>query len=295
MNKQNRIVFEKPNIEELRKDYTTVDMHMHSIHSDGINKVNALVRKAKKLGSGIAIIDHNEIKGAIELDNHKSILTIPGIEATSKEGTHLLVYFYNIDDLRKFYKDYVKPNMGSDKMSPLNLTMEELIKGAKKFKSLVIFPHPYSIAFTGVCNYEFPPDRREKIMEMVDGVEVINSENLRKWNVKCALLGFNLDKCIVGGSDGHTLYHMGKVVTYAKCYPDRKSFLNAIKRKKNKVIGREIDMLRKVTVNTFKLKTNLKNYPDIIERNLRYNYRVIDSKTKEIKEKVKDKLGMNGS
>ena len=36
---------------------------------------------------------------------------------------------------------------------------------------------------------------------MVDGVEVINSENLNRWNMKSTVLGFNLSKIITGGSD----------------------------------------------------------------------------------------------
>jgi hypothetical protein len=97
---------------------------------------------------------------------------------------------------------------------------------------------------------------------MVDGVEVINSSNLKKWNLRCALLGFNLDKAITGGSDGHSIKHMGRAVSVADCQPDPRAFLDALKKKQNKVIGKEIDILRKVTSNGLKLRTNLKNYPD---------------------------------
>jgi predicted metal-dependent phosphoesterase TrpH len=138
----NRILFQKPNLKELTKKYTVVDTHFHTVYSDGINKVAAIVNHAKKLGIGIAITDHNAIKGAIEIEKYKGILTIPGIEVTSHEGTHILVYFYTIDDLKLFYKNYVKPHMGYDVMSPISLKMEEIISAAKKFKSVVMFPHP---------------------------------------------------------------------------------------------------------------------------------------------------------
>ena len=125
---------------------------------------------------------------------------------------------------------------------------------------------------------------------MIDGVEVINSGNLKKWNLKCALLGFNLNKSITGGSDGHTLVYLGKVVSYAQCKNTRKAFLDAVRKKQNKVIGKEINMLRKVTSNGRKIKTGLKNYPDLVEKNLKYGYTVINLKSKRLKDNVKRRI-----
>ena len=93
------------------------------------------------------------------------------------------------------------------------------------------------------------------------------------------MLGFNLGKSITGGSDGHSLKHMGKVVCYSNCQPNRKAFLDAVKQKENKVIGKEIDILRKVTSSSFKLKTNFKNYPDLVEKNLRPGMKTDDVNT----------------
>ena len=63
---------------------------------------------------------------------------------------------------------------------------------------------------------------------------------------------------------------MGKVVTYAECLPERHAFLDTVKEKKNKVIGKEIALLRKMTSNGYKLKSNMKNYSDLMEKNLKY-------------------------
>jgi hypothetical protein len=52
-------------------------------------------------------------------------------------------------------------------------------------------------------------------------------------------------------------------------------------------VGKEIDLIRKVTSNGVKLRNNIKNYPDLFEKNLKYGYTVINSKSKEIKENVK--------
>ena len=285
-----RIQFERPNLTELIKENTVVDLHFHSHYSDGFNRVEAIARKAHDLGIGIAITDHNEIRGAVEIDGYSDVFSIPGIEMTSKEGTHILIYFYHIEHLEVFYKDHVIPYMGNDIMSSTTLEMEEIIKRARKFKTVIIFPHPFCGIYTGIQNSYFSEDRRERIFPMVDGVEVINSENMNKSNLRSALLGFNLGKGITGGSDGHRIPQMGKVVTYAACKRSRKAFLDAIKKKKTKVIGKEIDLIRKVTSNGVKLRTNIKNYPDLVEKNLKYSYTVINSKSKEIKENVKRSL-----
>ncbi len=282
-----KILFERPNLDELTQYYTVVDPHFHSHYSDGNNSVNGIVRRAKELNIGIAITDHNDIRGAVELDRYRSLLNIPGIEITSCEGTHILIYFYDIKSLKTFYTKDVKPNMGHGIMSSTKLEMEEIIMRARAFETVIVFPHPYSATFTGIHNSYFSQERLSRLFKMVDGIEVINAENLNKWNLRSALLGFNLDIGITGGSDGHRLVQMGKAVCYAACKKNRKAFLDAIKKNQIRVIGKEIDLIRKVTSNGVKLRTNIKNYPDLVEKNLRYSYTVINSKSKTFKDNVK--------
>ena len=285
-----RIQFERPDLPELIKENTVVDLHFHSHYSDGFNTVEAIAKKTFDLGIGIAITDHNEIRGAVEIDRYPDVFSIPGIEMTSAEGTHVLIYFYQIDALEKFYNAHVMPYMGNDIMSSTALPMEEIIRRARKSKSIIIFPHPYCGIYTGIQNSYFPQNRLEGVLSKVDGVEVINSENMNKSNLRSALLGFNLGRGITGGSDGHRISQMGKAVTYAACKPNRTAFLDAIKERKTKVVGKEVDLIHKVTSNGVKLRSNIKNYPDLVEKNLRYSYMVINSKSREIKENVKRSL-----
>jgi predicted metal-dependent phosphoesterase TrpH len=285
-----RIQFEKPNLAELKQENTVVDLHFHSCYSDGYNTVEAIAGKARELGIGIAITDHNAIRAAVEIDGYRGVFSIPGIEMTSREGTHVLIYFYQVEKLEAFYRNDVVPHMGHDIMSSTSLPMEEIIKRARKYKTVIVFPHPYCGSYAGIQNTYFPEARRQKVFSMIDGIEVINSENMKKSNLRSALLGFNLGKGITGGSDGHRLSQMGKAVTYAPCRRSRQAFLDAIKGRKTKVIGKEIDLIRKVTSNGVKLRSNIKNYPDLFEKNLKYSYTVINSKSKAIKENVKRSL-----
>jgi predicted metal-dependent phosphoesterase TrpH len=282
-----RIQFERPNLAQLREKNTVVDLHFHSHYSDGHNSIESIVQKVRDLGIGIAVTDHNEIRGAVEIAQYRDVLSIPGIEMTSAEGTHILIYFYLLDQLETFYSEHVIPHMGNDIMSSTGLQMEEIIQRARKFKTVIVFPHPYCGVYTGIQNSYFSQERRERIFSMVDGVEVINSENMKISNLRSALLGFNLNKGITGGSDGHRTAQMGKVVTYARCRRSPKAFLDAIRKKKTMVVGKEIDLIRKVTSNGVKLRNNIKNYPDLVEKNIKYGYTVINTKSKEIKENVK--------
>ena len=78
-----RVLFDRPDLPQLKKDHTIVDLHFHSHYSDGLNRIPKIAKRAKKLGIGIAITDHNEILGALEMDAHDDVFSIPGIEITS--------------------------------------------------------------------------------------------------------------------------------------------------------------------------------------------------------------------
>ncbi|MBC2710738.1 MAG: PHP domain-containing protein [Desulfosarcina sp.] len=236
-----------------------VDLHFHSHFSDGADAVDEIAQRARQLGIGVAITDHNAIDGAVELDGVDDVLSIPGIEVTSLEGTHVLVYFYRIDDLKAFYAADVQPHMGSTVMSSIELDVESILRRARKYN---------------------------RLLGMADGVEVINSENLKGWNLKSALLGFNLDRAITGGSDGHSIQQLGSAVTYAACDRSRKAFLDALSRKEAKVVGTESKLLKKIQSNGAKLKNSINNYPDLVEKNIRYGKSVIHFRSRRVAEKI---------
>jgi len=274
-----KVVFEKPDLPFLRKDHAVFDMHFHTRYTDGRDAVWMIAARARALGIGVAITDHNDIRGALEMEKFKDVPGIPGIEITSREGSHVLVYFYQAQHLKKFYGKYIKPFLGRNVMSSTRLSMEEIIHCAKLFPSVTIFPHPYCVAYTGICNLNFDEPRLERLLEFVDGVEVINAENIHRWNLRCARLGLNLGKAVTGGSDGHSLYHMGKVVTYAACEKSGSAMLDAVKSGNVRVVGKEINLFRKVAASTAKLNAHAAAYPDRLGKNIRYSYRVIHVKS----------------
>ena len=285
-----RVLFDRPDLSQLSQTNTVVDLHFHSHYSDGLNAIPKIVKRAHKLGIGIAITDHNEIRGAVEIDQYPDIFSIPGIEITSSEGSHLLVYFYSIKTLQCFYERLVLPHMGHGVMTSLSLPMEQIIQRARDFKCLILFAHPYCALYTGICNLHFSSSQLHHLFNMVDGVEVINASNLNRWNLKCTVLGFNLGKAMTGGSDGHALNHMGRSVTYAQVPWNRHAFLEALRHNYNQVIGKEIALLHKVTSNGLKLRSNLCNCPDLMEKYFRYGCKVLNCKSQAIKTNVKRKF-----
>lgn len=275
-----RIHFEHPETEELKNEYTLFDMHFHTKHSDGMNSTDDVAQRARQMGIGVAITDHNAITGALKMQKHTDVPSIPGIELTAFEGTHVLAYFYSADDLENFFTAHIMPSMGSNVMSPLSLCMHEILDRLEEQKALVIFPHPYSALYTGICNPRFSENERKCFLGRADGVEVINGSNLKKWNLKSAVLGFNLEKGITGGSDGHHTRYMGQVLTCAKCEKDPKAFLMEVKKRQTQVVGEEISFLRKVTSNTAKIRKNYKNCKNIVQKNIRFGYDVLHNRTK---------------
>lgn len=285
-----RVQFQKPDLNMLSQNHTVVDLHFHSTYSDGLNRIDKIANRARVLGIGIAITDHNDIRGALEMDQYNDILSIPGIELTVAEGSHLLVYFYDTHELKRFYECEVVPHMGPGVMRSLSLSMTDAIERARRYRCVIVFPHPYCAMYTGICNVQFSESQLYHLLQMVDGVEVINANNLNKWNLKCTILGFNLNRVMTGGSDGHALNHMGHSVTYAACPKTRHDFLDAVVQKMNRVTGKEITLLRKVTSNGLKLRSSLCNCPDLLEKNLRYGRKVIHFKSHAIRSQLKTSL-----
>jgi hypothetical protein len=286
----NRVQFDTPDIQQLTRRYTVCDLHFHSTYSDGLSSVDKIAQHARKLGIGIAITDHNEIRGALEIEQYSDILSIPGIEVTSSEGSHLLVYFYDSHELSLFYQKSVEPYMGHGVMSSLGLSLSQLIDRARRHPCLIVFPHPYSAMYTGVYNAHFSKTQLQRLLESADGIEAINANNLKKWNLKSALLGFNIGKSMVGGSDGHALSHMGCVVSYARCPKNRYDFLEAVRKNANKVVGKEISLLRKLASNSLKFRSNINNCRDLVEKNVRYSRKVVALRAQTLRTTIRRRL-----
>ena len=82
-----------------------IDLHIHSLYSDGDHDVDEVYKLIKDNGIKIfSITDHDEIRGAkkmAEIVDNPGILYIPGIELTAKVShgrMHILGYDYDINN-----------------------------------------------------------------------------------------------------------------------------------------------------------------------------------------------------
>ena len=77
-----------------------IDLHIHSVFSDGSNTPEELVTLAEEIGStAVALADHDTTDGrerAVKASSGKNVTVIPGIEFSTRwfqKDVHILGYF----------------------------------------------------------------------------------------------------------------------------------------------------------------------------------------------------------
>ena len=168
-----------------------IDIHVHSSHSnDGSVPPKEILKHAKKIGlGGIAITDHNEIKGSLalwkEYKDAKDFAVLPGLEVSTSEG-HVLA-------------------LGVTEPVSRDLSPRETIEKITELGGLAIAPHPYRF-WSGLGEETV----RKSGFEVL---EVANSRSLKKENRRAKILAEELKCGETGGSDCHSLIHLGRTWT----------------------------------------------------------------------------------
>lgn len=192
-----------------------IDLHIHSSYSpDGISDPKMIVRYAKKLGlEGIAIADHNQIKGSLiacSEGEKKDILVVKAIEVTSAQG-HILGYGVS---------DRIKENM----------QVEETIETIRNLGGLAVAPHPFRF-WSGL-------GRKNITSHTFDAIEAFNARCLAKNNKKSLALAQSLSVGVTGGSDAHRLNEIGRGITVLDLpYDDEGNLLEEIRKGKTRAEG----------------------------------------------------------
>jgi predicted metal-dependent phosphoesterase TrpH len=271
--------------------YMLMDMHVHTRFSDSYSKVSKLLERARRLGIGMAITDHNEIRGverAYEIKGRTPI--IPGIEISTYEGPHVLVYFSNIRSLRYFYYRYVQRHKTANPHTNTTLTIPELMKAARHYDCLVTVAHPFSLAYTHLPrNIErgyISPD----FLDQVDAIEVLNGAVTRKRNRQAIEFASQLGKAFTGGSDSHSIFELGKIITYAKARTIR-DFLMQVRNRTCSVVGTPTPQLLRVPSLAKSSRKHLihffpslhQRYEQMIARPVRYRAPILAEKLHQLK------------
>jgi predicted metal-dependent phosphoesterase TrpH len=243
-----KIQFTTPLLDEIRqKGYTAVDMHIHTHHSDAAIRIPSLVTRARHLGIGVAVTDHNEIQGSIEAGQQSpGVLLIPGIELNSLEGPHILLYFYSPAELSDYFASLVRGDLKKGQYRALQLPVEKILESAEDYHCVKVAAHPFGYfginrgVLKCIDNKTLPPGT----MEHIDGIEVICGAMSREINEKAAGYAGEHDLPITGGSDAHVLPSVGGVVTCVKT-DTVEGFLDGILSRESIVIGSTAHPLHK--------------------------------------------------
>ena len=162
-----------------------IDIHTHSCYSDGVNTPKEMIDYAKSIGlNGIAITDHNEIKGSMIAMKYNSddFRVIPGIEVSSTDG-HILC-------------------LGVTELIKERIPAREVIDAAHDLGGIAIAAHPYDRFRQGVGDliYELDFDA----IEIRNGHTISTTRDMKK-------IAESTDLPKTGGSDAHSLSGIGSV------------------------------------------------------------------------------------
>ena len=188
------------------------DLHIHTKYSKCSNlEPKDILRIAKSKGlNGIAITDHDTIKGALEvkkLNLDKDFEVIVGEEVSTDLG-HVQAFYV---------KEKIQPGK-----------FEEVIKKIKKQDALVVIPHPndFGILRSSKINLK-------KYKDLFDAVEGINGRVFfNSLNKKTQKPVKELNLALTAGSDSHFKEEIGKCYTLFE-----KDLRTALKKKKTKIHG----------------------------------------------------------
>ena len=161
------------------------DLHVHTSYSkDGHEKPEVMAKILKKKGfRGMAITDHNTVKGAFKKYDIEDFIIIPGIEISTDRG-HLLGL--GIEDEIKSRK------------------AEDAIDEIHDKEGIAIIAHPYRIFSGAIKNFEGLN---------IDGIETFNARSFPSQNKRAAKLAENMKKSVTGGSDAHYVWEAGRGYT----------------------------------------------------------------------------------
>jgi len=176
------------------------DFHIHSRYSfDALMKPEKIIKIAKKRGlNGIAITDHNTIKGsmeAIKITKNEDFMVISGAEIATDCGDIIGLY---IDDEIKSRKCL------------------EVIDEIHAQGGIVILPHPYK----GHTLNNF-------WLSQIDLIEVFNARCSYEQNAKAVKLAQKIGKPGIAGSDAHLSSEIGICKTIIESNNVRERLINS--------------------------------------------------------------------
>ena len=205
------------------KPLHSYDFHVHTHHSiDSAINPYRITNLAKRSGlKGLAITDHDTIKGGLDVLQHagSDLHVIVGSEIRTDMG----------EMIGLFLNEEVKST------DPL-----EVIDIVKSQDGLTILPHPFRTNIFRRSNTTIATE----IAEKVDAIEVINARTSISSNEKAFLLAKKLNKPMIAGSDAHFHSEMGHARTLLPLCNNDEELKRAILEGRTIVEGKPYNFIR---------------------------------------------------
>ncbi len=172
----------------LNSAFTKLDMHMHSEYSAdsklSLDKISGFLDKNTEFG--IVLSDHNEIAGALKLQERYPDRVIAGEEIKTDSG----------EVTGFFLKEKIAP------FKSITWTIDAIIAQG----GLVYIPHPKDRLRTS----KLTPEGLQTAVKRADIIEIFNSRNVFAADDRKALELAAENGLLMGcGSDAHTLWELG--------------------------------------------------------------------------------------
>ncbi|MCD6477586.1 MAG: CehA/McbA family metallohydrolase [Candidatus Aenigmarchaeota archaeon] len=215
------------------------DIHTHSVYSrhriwgdEAFGTPKEMIKMVMSKGlNGLAITDHDSVKGSIEGLKYskkiKNFVLIPGSEVSSADG-HILALGIK-ENVRK------------------GLSVQETIDKIHELGGIAIAVHPYvgfprtSGVGDAIRKYRF------------DAIEVLNGGIRWKENKKAYDVARELNYPMTGGSDAHYWKDVGTIYNIINCGSDVDEVLKAIKKGKVIIKGKPFGFYSKMRLATKKV------------------------------------------
>jgi predicted metal-dependent phosphoesterase TrpH len=199
----------KPDIQAARPSPATskgikVDLHVHTCYSsDCLLSLEDLVTAAERRGLGaVAVLDHNEVEGALALKEIAPFYVIVGEEVYTTEG----------EVAGLFLRERVPPG----------LPLEQAVARIKGQGGLLYIPHP----FDRYRHSALGEAALLRILDQVDAIEVLNARALQAADNEKAMQFAELNGIPGGaGSDGHSPGEIGQAYVEMEPFVDKDGFL----------------------------------------------------------------------
>ncbi|MGL6099005.1 MAG: PHP domain-containing protein [Fusobacteriaceae bacterium] len=198
-----------------------LDLHLHTIDSDGVITPENIAVFLKDKNYLLAVADHNEISGCKKLLD-LGINVVPAIELGCQDGFEILVYFKNFETAEIFFSKEVAPFKHPTRMSRTTRDIFTYLELLKEYDVHLSIPH-----INGLAQKNFIKNKNNifKVVRESDSLETYNHALPKKNNSVAKSVKKIYNKNETWGSDAHT---MREIKDYLLFLHKKKTVLKSI-------------------------------------------------------------------